>query len=198
MSERLIIDIRSQGETVANAYYRGGGFPSVAIRLAQTILRNLDNIEVNLLGSIYHALYETGARPGPTEVEYLKTFGIVAHVGVENDEMAFSKEGIRRLGQAEEYYVSISSEDGTADLSMILLRGLDETSDSRRYMDMHRDGMPTTEWEMDLKRLDEDDLAEIFRVGDEASKSDTLFMIKGQRHVIDPVLWWVADREWNS
>lgn len=198
MSERLIIDITSQGETIANAYYRGGGFPSVAIRLAQTILRNLDNIEGNLLGSIYHALYETGARPGPTEVEYLKTFGVVAHVGVENDEMAFSKEGIRRLGQAEEYYVSISSEDGTADLSMILQWRLDENSEAWRYMDMQREGMPTTEWEMDLKKLDESDLMEIFRVGDEASRSDSLFMIKGQRHMIDPALWWVVDREWYS
>lgn len=198
MSERLIIDIMSQGETVANAYYRGGGFPSEAIRLAQTILSNLDNIEGELLGSIYHALYETGVRPGPVEVEYLKTKGIDVQVEVEDDGMAFSEEGIRQLGQAEEYHVSISSEDRTADLSMILHWKLDEDSEAWRYMDMQREGMPTTEWEMDLTKLDGRDLQELFRVGDEASKLDSLFMIKGQRHMIDPFLWWVVHRKWHS
>lgn len=194
MSERLIIDITSQGERVANAYYRWGALPSELIRLTQTILGNLANIEDDLFGSIYHALYETGVRPGPKEVEYLQTIGIDVHVEVKDGEMAFSEEGIRQLGQAEEYHVSISSEDRTADLSMLLHWKLDEDSEAWRYMDMQREGMPTTEWEMDLTKLDGRDLQEIFRVGAEASELDTLFIIKGQRHMIDPFLWWSVQR----
>lgn len=189
MGERLRLDVEFHGEHIATAYYEWGGLPSMGIQLAGIILESLrKNEEKELIPMVYYALSFTGAVVEPTDQDYLSGLGYeledVEPLMESGGVIWFSKETKSLL--RTDYELKIRLESLTADLENILnYWKVNEDSETWRYMNLQRNELPSTSWEMNLANLNEKDLVELHRVSQKAISTNSLFTVKGKKELFD-------------
>jgi len=114
MGQRLNIEIISDGKTLANAYYHWSAFSSSSVEIAQTIIKNINNIkeESELLRAI-RLLETTGAGLSEDEVVYakqieeLKDANFAKYIDRNNGLIAISENGIDYIRSWQDYSLYI-------------------------------------------------------------------------------------------
>lgn len=114
MGQRLNIEIVKNGKTLANCYYHWSAYSGSSVKLAKTIIDNIDKIkyESNLLTAI-KLLESTGAGLTEDEIEYSKSIDELKNANLIESKnrniglIAISEDGINQTRYWQEYALYI-------------------------------------------------------------------------------------------
>ena len=191
MGERLTVAVTINNEVIANAYYGWGGVPSDIIQIAQNVLETLKvrNSEQSIISCVYDALANTGASLSPEEVVILRAKGYdlqeIVPINKYDGYIAFSEEGRQMLDRGADYHATISVENLTANLSQAL-KSWHRSTKNEDLTDLltYQDLLPTTDFEMNLSCLSEQDLIELYKVSVNArNHPESVFQVKGREEL---------------
>lgn len=188
MGERLTLDVTYKGEVIANAYYSWGGVPSNAIQITQRVLETLKTKKdsQSLISYVYEALASTGASLPPEEIILLKSNGYdlqeIVPTNKHDGYIAFSVEGKQLLYRSADYNATINIENLTANLLKTLISWKRSTKNEEwSNLLTYQGTLPTTDSEMNLSCLTEQDLIELYNVSIDAKNyPELVFKVKGR------------------